>query len=191
MFKEATSCFKVCPEHKTQFQWTYTGWSDCQLRPGHTVCSIKNGIRYRNVTCVYHAYREDFREEEDHVCWDLAAKPETEESCELKCPQDCVMTAFSSWADNNCDTCLIVNRTRTRQLVVPQDPDRGGKPCLPFTEMTPCDNCIDVYTYKIGPWEECIPFNPTTSTKGSVHPVLGYKHRHIHCIDSLGRNASS
>ena len=188
LLQNSRPCFKVCKEHKNELQWTYTVWSDCQLRPGHTECSIKNGVRYRNVTCMF---RSNGRVEDDSVCWEFEAKPNSEESCDLKCPQDCVVTVFTPWSNSNCDNCLIVNKTRTRHLVVPPDPGKGGKPCPPFTEMIPCDNCTDVYTYKIGPWEECVPFAASFLTKGSVHPVLGYQRRRIHCVNSLGQTISS
>lgn len=165
-------------------------WSECQLRPGFTECSIKHGVRYRNVTCMF---RSNGRIEDDQVCEEFEVKPDSEQSCDLKCPQDCVVTSFSSWADDNCDNCLIVNKTRTRHLVVPPDPGMGGKQCPPFTEMIPCDNCTDVYTYKIGQWGECVPFQPTSLTSAaghSVRPKLGFQKRRIHCINSIGQNVS-
>lgn len=122
--------------------------------------------------------------EDDNVCSEFEPKPDTQESCDLKCPQDCVVSMFSSWNLNNCDNCLIVNKTRTRKLIIP--PANGGHSCPQFTEMLPCDNCANVYTYKIGAWDECMAFNMTSHIQGQVHPQMGYQKRNIHCINTYG-----
>ncbi|XP_053409281.1 thrombospondin type-1 domain-containing protein 7A-like isoform X2 [Mercenaria mercenaria] len=179
--KNVQECFKVCEQHQNALRWAVTVWSDCTLRPEFRTCSIKHGIRYRNVTCVW---RENGRVEDDNVCSEFEPKPDTEESCDLKCPQNCVVSLFSSWNINNCDKCRIVNKTRTRELIIP--PANGGISCPTFTEMFPCDNCADIYTYKIGVWDECMPYNMTSKIRGQVHPQIGYQKRNIHCINTYG-----
>ncbi|XP_052804646.1 thrombospondin type-1 domain-containing protein 7A-like [Mya arenaria] len=180
-------CFRVCDMHQNELRWAATMWSDCVLNPEFRVCSIKNGIRYRNVTCVW---RQTGKIEDDRVCSEFEPKPDLQEQCDLKCPQDCIVTSFSKWSESNCDTCLIVNKTRTRDLVVPPDPSRAGKPCPPFTEMIPCENCSSTFTYRIGPWEECIVLDGDLRGTGQVHPILGYQKRKIHCINSVGNVVS-
>ncbi|KAL4229483.1 Thrombospondin type-1 domain-containing protein 7A-like [Mactra antiquata] len=174
-------CFKVCDLHRQKLKWTVTMWSDCMLYPQYRECSIKHGIRYRNVSCVW---VDNGQLEDNDVCAELEPKPDTEEKCNLKCPQDCVVTSFSSWDINNCDKCLIVNKTRTRELVVP--PAHGGSMCPHFTEMIPCDNCSDIYTYKIGEWSECTQFKQSPHTTAQIQPIIGRQTRRIQCIDTNG-----
>lgn len=180
-FQNVQECFKVCEQHENLLRWAITVWSDCTLRPQYRECSIKHGVRYRNVTCVW---RETGRVEDDRVCSEFEPKPDTQESCDLKCPQDCVVSMFSSWSLNNCDNCYIVNKTRTRALIVP--PGHTGQSCPRFTEMIPCDNCLNVYTYKIGAWDECSLIDNVFIGQGQVRPKVGFQRRSIHCIDKYG-----
>jgi hypothetical protein len=120
----------------------------------------------------------------DDICLQFEPKPDTEQKCDLRCQQNCVVSMFSSWNLNNCDKCLIVNKTRTRELIIP--PANGGHSCPPFSEMIPCDNCVDVFTYNIGAWGECIPFNTTSNIRGQVHPQIGFQKRNIQCINNYG-----
>lgn len=181
ILQNVRECFKVCEEHENALRWAVTVWSDCGLRPEFRECSIKNGLRHRNVTCVW---RENGRVEDDSVCSEFEPKPDTHEICDLKCPQDCVVSLFSSWNVKNCDNCLIINKTRTRELIIP--PANDGFQCPPFTEMIPCDNCTNVYTYKIGAWDNCTPYSVTSNIRGQVHPQIGYQKRTILCINTYG-----
>ena len=116
------------------------------------------------------------------MCSEFQAKPHSKQQCDLKCPQDCVVSQFSEW--HYCDKCTFLNKTRTRQLIVP--PANGGKECPPFTEMIPCANCTETYTYKIGPWDVCSPLDSTIPNFGEIHPGIGFQKRNIRCLNSLG-----
>ena len=177
--KEVRECFKVCVEHHNQLRWIKTSWGECVLNPDFTECAKNKGIQYRNVSC---AWRKSGFIEDDAVCSEFQARPPSKQQCDLKCPQDCVVSRFSEW--QYCDTCKFQNKTRTRHLIVP--PANGGKECPAFTEMVPCLNCTGTYTYKIGPWDECSPFEGNIPNLGDIHPQIGFQKRTIRCLNSFG-----
>ena len=178
LFQSMEECFKVCSFHHDKIKWAEPQFSDCVLDPKYKECSIHRGIRYRNITCVW---RDDGRLEDDSVCSEFAPKPDEQEKCQLKCPQDCVMSPFSPW--QNCDTCIISNRTRTRSLIVP--PANGGTLCPHFTEMIPCDSCKNTYTYHIGTWNDCSR-DKSFNSMNRIHPLIGFQERRIQCLNSYG-----
>ena len=178
--KEVRECFKVCDEHHSQLRWVTTTWSKCKLNPDFKECAKNKGIQYRNVTCVWR--RTGFTED-DSVCSEFAGKPPDRQQCDLKCPQDCVVSQFSKW--QFCDTCKFLNKTRTRTLIVPAAND--GQECPAFTEMIPCNNCTDTYTYQIGPWDECAPLDRMFRNQGGkIHSLIGFQKRNIRCLNSFG-----
>ncbi|KAJ8307359.1 hypothetical protein KUTeg_015443 [Tegillarca granosa] len=171
---EQRTCFKVCSEHRYQVKWATTSWSDCSLSPMSTVCARGSGVRYRNVTCVW---KGNGQLEEDNVCSSFEQKPASRQRCELRCPQDCVVSVFSKW--NSCESCRYANKTRTRNIIVP--PSNGGKECPDFTESVPCRNCTSAYFLSIFPWSKCVSFSSSSS-----HPQVGHQDRDIKCINGLG-----
>ncbi|KAK7474873.1 hypothetical protein BaRGS_00033875 [Batillaria attramentaria] len=161
-------------------EWVVSQWSSCRLAPGVSTCGRNNGVRYRNVTCE----RKDRRVLMDgHLCARVERKPSSSEPCELLCRQDCIVTPFSAWS--SCDiTCHVFNRTRTRRIVVP--PRHRGDHCPPFSEMLPCDNCSETFTYHLGKWGPCTLIGNTYRVDGKVHPLVGYRSREITCLQSKG-----
>ncbi|KAK3612198.1 hypothetical protein CHS0354_016588 [Potamilus streckersoni] len=171
------SCFKVCDEHRNKLRWVPYLWSECKLNSSYEICSRKGGVQNRDVFCVW---KETGLPEDDMACSFFESKPVTEQVCQIKCPQDCVVSKFTPWSQ--CDNCIRVNSTKLRSIIVP--PANGGTECPPFSEMSPCLNCSDSYTYKIGPFEKCIPFDDQKIKK--VHPLIGYQRRTIECLHSYG-----
>ncbi|KAL3836955.1 hypothetical protein ACJMK2_022357 [Sinanodonta woodiana] len=171
------SCFKVCDEHRNKLRWVSYPWSECKLNSSNEICSRKGGLQHRDVVCVW---KETGLPENEMACSFFESKPVTEQVCELKCPQDCVVSKFTPWS--KCDNCIRVNSTRLRSILVP--PANGGAECPLFSEMSPCLNCSDSYTYKIDPFGTCIPFGDQNIKK--IHPLIGYQRRTIECLHSYG-----
>ncbi|KAK6181753.1 hypothetical protein SNE40_009543 [Patella caerulea] len=160
--------------------WSVYEWSRCQLAPNVAMCGRNEGVRHRVVVCEHKTTKEKVV---DFLCEKKEPKPITKESCELLCRQDCVVDLFSSWS--SCDnSCQVYNRTRTRRIVLP--PRHGGKHCPPFSEMQPCDNCTDFYTYALEPWEPCRPFEKGYAKNIKTHPLIGYQSRDIKCLNAKG-----
>ncbi|GAB1603748.1 thrombospondin type-1 domain-containing protein 7A-like, partial [Argonauta hians] len=181
--KPATTqeCFKPCTHHKKEFKWDVKPWGICQLNPPNTDCKTQTGVQNRSVKCLRLTTGQDM---DDDVCSFFFGKPITERDCHMSCPQDCIVTEWSLWS--SCDTCAFVNKTRTRIVVVP--PSIGGKPCPVLSEMRPCPECIDSYTFNIGPWRKCMEIHTKNSAhKQRLHHYIGYQERDITC---LGRNGN-
>ncbi|XP_041371854.1 thrombospondin type-1 domain-containing protein 7A-like isoform X2 [Gigantopelta aegis] len=166
--------------HESNVVWSVSQWSQCQLAPGVTSCGKNNGVRYRTVVCE----RRDSRVQvNDRACLATEPKPRPSQACELLCRMDCVVTPYSVWS--GCDaSCRLPNRTRTRDIVLP--PRHGGGHCPEFSEMLPCDNCTESYTYLLGAWELCQPFDSSFMKNVKTHPLIGYQNRVITCLGSKG-----
>ena len=160
-------------------EWVVSQWSGCRLRPGASTCARTSGVRHRNVTCE----RKDRRVlMDDYLCARVERKPASSEPCELLCRQDCVVTPFAPWS--LCDiSCHTVNRTRTRRIVVP--PRHRGDHCPPFSQMQPCDNCSESFTYRQGEWGACTLI-ANTYRDVKTHHVIGHQSREISCLHSKG-----
>lgn len=166
-------------------EWVVSQWSSCRLEPSAVECGRNNGIRFRNVTCE----RKDSRvPAEDYLCSRVEHRPSSTEPCELLCRQDCIVSLFSNWT--SCDaTCQITNRTRTRNVVVP--PRHRGDHCPALSEMQPCDNCSDVYTFVLGDWGPCLFFGNTYRSAVQVHHIIGHQSRTISCLQSKGTQTTN
>ena len=173
-------------------EWVVSQWRACRLRPGSSTCARTGGLRQRDVTC----QRKDHRRRlaggagavgagesvAGPLCARTERRPASSEPCELLCRQDCVVTPFSLWSP--CDvTCRAVNRTRTRQVVVP--PRHRGQHCPPFSQTAPCDNCSEAFTYRLGGWGACTLIG-NAYRDVQVHHVIGHQSRDVSCLQSKG-----
>ncbi|KAL5011039.1 hypothetical protein ScPMuIL_013344 [Solemya velum] len=177
--RETRNCFKVCEEHKDKVRWSASTWSKCSLVSGEKKCSRGKGVQNRTVLCVW---KDTGFTENDDVCSKFKLKPISEQACELRCPQDCIVSEYSKW--NGCDNCKSVNRTRTRRIVVP--PLYGGRSCPDFTDMEPCSNCSQIYSLSVSSWSQCSPFHAKIGTAKNMHPLIGQQSREIMCQMSTG-----
>ncbi|CAL1528377.1 unnamed protein product [Lymnaea stagnalis] len=159
-------------------EWVVSQWSSCKLESGTKACGRNSGLRHRNVTC-------ERRDSQMTVamarCLLDEPMPSTQESCELLCRQDCVVSEYSELS--GCDsTCQLTNQTRTRVVIVP--PRHRGSHCPDLSEMYSCENCSNSYTYQFSPWLPCISIEGSYSM--NAHPLIGYQTREISCLQSKG-----
>ncbi|XP_033731850.1 thrombospondin type-1 domain-containing protein 7A-like isoform X2 [Pecten maximus] len=176
---ERQECFKVCREHRYEVRWAWTPWEQCKLEPGVKVCAKGRGISYRNVSCVW---KENGKVEKDSVCLSFEEKPATKKRCELRCKQNCVVTEFTPWT--SCDQCRVLNKTRTRTILVPDS--NGGQMCPPFSELMPCRNCSGMFFLSVDAWTPCVPFSSVGTEQNPNHPVIGHQTRKIKCVNTFG-----
>ncbi|XP_067891134.1 thrombospondin type-1 domain-containing protein 7B isoform X2 [Heterodontus francisci] len=158
-------CFKVCDWHQELFEWEFSKWGDCILRtksikvePRTSACvTAQQGLQYRKVHCIRKSNRSLVLEE---ICEFFTPKPASEQACLIPCPQDCVVSEFSTWSacSKGCGKGL---QHRVRSVLSP--PLYGGKNCPSLTEIRSCDiqaSCLvgeDEFQYslKVGPWSDC------------------------------------
>ncbi|XP_064597210.1 thrombospondin type-1 domain-containing protein 7B-like [Liolophura sinensis] len=179
---DSQSCFKVCDGHRDQVTWVPSQWTKCQRANGEGQCVRLGGTQSRQVPCVHVESQSVL---DDEICLYFQPKPPEERTCELRCPQDCVLSPFSTWS--LCDECFHLYSRRMRRVLVA--PVNGGKPCPPLVESRPCENCTDTYRFNVGKWSPCertFQFkNP--KKKERSHLLIGYQNRDILCVNSVGK----
>ncbi|XP_069791231.1 thrombospondin type-1 domain-containing protein 7B isoform X2 [Narcine bancroftii] len=158
-------CFKVCHWHQDIFEWDFSKWGDCVLctssnkdKPSTSTCvTAQQGLQHRKVHCVRKSNRSLVL---DEICEFFRPKPASDQACLIPCPQDCVVSEFSSWSacSKGCGKGL---QHRVRSVLSP--PLYGGKSCPSLTETKSCDvqvSCLvgeDEFQYslKVDPWSDC------------------------------------
>ncbi|XP_039592490.1 thrombospondin type-1 domain-containing protein 7A [Polypterus senegalus] len=156
------SCFRVCDWHKELYDWQLGEWNQCQavaLRNSGNYKSLEcikgeEGIQTREVSCVQKA---NGTPAEDVICEYFEPKPRLEQACLIPCPQDCVVSEFSSWSPCS-KTCGVGLQHRFRSVLAP--PLFGGSSCPNLTEFQPCqfsacESEESMYSLKVGPWSTC------------------------------------
>ncbi|BFZ22563.1 hypothetical protein BsWGS_25602 [Bradybaena similaris] len=161
-------------------EWVIDQWSSCRLAQGAKSCGRNSGIQVRNVTCE----RKDRQGKVSPTrCLMEETMPATNQSCELLCRQNCVVTAYSEWS--GCDsTCQLSNQTRIRDVVVP--PRHRGSHCPGLSEMRVCENCTRSYTYRFSDWLPCATFSGSYLSDVRTHYLIGYQTREITCLQNKG-----
>uniref|UniRef100_A0A674ML26 Thrombospondin type-1 domain-containing protein 7A n=1 Tax=Takifugu rubripes TaxID=31033 RepID=A0A674ML26_TAKRU len=159
-------CFKVCDWHQDLFQWEVSDWGDCALVPFfgnepalRTAACItaQHGIQRRSIRCVR---TSNTTAVSSRICEFFSQKPLAEQACLIPCPQDCVVSDFTSWS--SCSrTCGAGLQHRTRHVLA--TPMYGGANCPNLTETRTCSNFVNCpagegeyqYSLKAGAWSEC------------------------------------
>uniref|UniRef100_A0A8C5G0V7 Thrombospondin, type I, domain containing 7Ba n=1 Tax=Gouania willdenowi TaxID=441366 RepID=A0A8C5G0V7_GOUWI len=159
-------CFKVCNWHQNLFEWDVSEWSDCVLVPFYSnelklrtseCVTAQHGVQRRRVLCVRTANRTTVT---SRICEFFSQKPPVEQACLIPCPQDCVLSDFTSWSSCS-KTCGAGLQHRTRHVLTTQM--YGGMHCPNLTETRTCSNPVDCptgedkhqYSLKVGAWSEC------------------------------------
>ncbi|KAG8000762.1 Thrombospondin type-1 domain-containing protein 7B [Nibea albiflora] len=159
-------CFKVCNWHQDLFEWEVSDWGACVLVPffankltlSTAECiTAQHGIQRRKVHCVRTSNRTTVA---SRICEFFSQKPPVEQACLIPCPQDCVVSDFTSWSScsKSCGTAL---QHRTRHVLA--TPMYGGANCPNLTETRTCSSPVDCpagegeyqYSLKVGAWSEC------------------------------------
>ncbi|XP_014670848.1 PREDICTED: thrombospondin type-1 domain-containing protein 7B-like [Priapulus caudatus] len=126
------TCFIVCEKHRHEVSWRIEPWTRC-IHPGtlsDSRCEFSTqGLQYRSVKCVLNMTNALLS---DHVCEHFFHKPPRKRTCDIPCPQNCVVAEFGEWSACDCRR----NQTRTRRIVIA--PSGGGKACPPLSEARRC-----------------------------------------------------
>lgn len=183
-------CFHVCEHHRHQYHWRVDRWSGCRptVRGQQGECDETYGVKTRRVECVAKCGGPAPTED---ICQHFVIKPAMEQPCELRCPQNCIVSQFGPW--NECTDCGTNSRTRYRTvLALPQN---GGHTCPDLSQYQPCSlpkKCLNhryaSHKYKVGNWTECIRFHGNNNRRNmqKFSSLLGHRRRTVDCIDSKG-----
>uniref|UniRef100_A0A3B4YAH4 Thrombospondin type-1 domain-containing protein 7A n=1 Tax=Seriola lalandi dorsalis TaxID=1841481 RepID=A0A3B4YAH4_SERLL len=159
-------CFKVCDWHQDLFEWEVSDWGGCVLVPFFSnelklrtaeCITAQHGIQRRQVHCVRTSNRTTVT---SRICEFFSQKPPVEQACLVPCPQDCVVSDFTSWSSCS-KTCGAGLQHRTRHVLA--TPMYGGANCPNLTETRTCSSPINCpagegeyqYSLKVGAWSEC------------------------------------
>ncbi|XP_014851900.1 PREDICTED: thrombospondin type-1 domain-containing protein 7B isoform X1 [Poecilia mexicana] len=178
-------CFKVCDWHQDLFEWEISDWGACVLVPFFsnelkmrtTECiTAQHGIQKRNIHCVRTSNRSTVS---IRICEFFSQKPPVEQACLIPCPQDCVVSDFTSWSSCS-KTCGAGLQHRTRHVLAA--PMYGGANCPNLTETRTCTNSVDCpvaegeyqYSLKVGAWSKCrLPHNKDAVLNGRTTVDFG------------------
>uniref|UniRef100_A0A1A8PEM2 Thrombospondin type-1 domain-containing protein 7A n=3 Tax=Nothobranchius TaxID=28779 RepID=A0A1A8PEM2_9TELE len=178
-------CFKVCDWHQDLFEWEVSEWGGCVLVPFFsnelklrtTECiTAQHGIQRRHIHCVRTSNRSSVS---SRICEFFSQKPPMEQACLIPCPQDCVVSDFTSWSSCS-KTCGAGLQHRTRHILAP--PMYGGADCPNLTETRTCSNSIECpvaegehqYSLKVGAWSKCrLPHQKDTLLNGRTTVDFG------------------
>ncbi|XP_074550525.1 thrombospondin type-1 domain-containing protein 7B [Halichoeres trimaculatus] len=156
-------CFKICDWHQNLFVWEVSDWGSCVLipRPRTGDCiTAQHGIQRRKVHCVRSS---NYTTVTARICEFFSQKPPAEQACLIPCPQDCVVSDFTSWSSCG-KTCGVGLQHRIRHVLA--SPMYGGAPCPNLTDMRTCSTYFDCpsgeskyqYSLRAGAWSECLLF---------------------------------
>ncbi|XP_047227142.1 thrombospondin type-1 domain-containing protein 7B isoform X3 [Girardinichthys multiradiatus] len=199
-------CFKVCDGHQDLFEWEISDWGGCVLVPFFsnelkvrtTDCiTAQHGIQRRNIHCIRTSNRSTVN---IRICEFFSQKPPVEQACLIPCPQDCVVSDFTSWSSCS-KTCSAGLQHRTRHVLA--TPMYGGANCPNLTETRTCTNSVDCpvseseyqYSLKVGAWSKCrlphnkdvllsgrttVDFGASSSENNSITLHTSDSHHHFH-----------
>lgn len=171
-------CFKVCNWNQDLFKWEASDWGHCVLVPFFAneftlktaeCITAQHGIQRRNVHCVRTSNGTTVS---SRICEFFSQKPPVEQACLIPCPQNCVVSDFTSWS--SCSrTCGAGLQHRTRHVLATSM--YGGANCPELTETRTCSNPVNCpagegeyqYSLKAGAWSECrLPHQKDTLLSG-------------------------
>lgn len=201
-------CFKVCEWHQDLFEWEVSDWGSCVLVPFFSnelklrtaeCVTAQHGIQRRRVHCVRTSNRTTVTL---RICEFFSQKPSVEQACLIPCPQDCVVSDFTSWSSCS-KTCGVGLEHRTRHVLA--TPMYGGANCPNLTETRTCSSPVECpagegeyqYSLKVGSWSECrlphhkdallsgrttVDFSSSSTENNTVtlHTLATHHHSHRH-----------
>lgn len=158
-------CLKVCDWHQDLFEWEVSDWGACVLIPLFSnelklrtaeCITAQHGIQRRTIHCIRTSNRSTVTSK---ICELFSQRPPVEQACLIPCPQDCVVSDFTSWSSCS-KTCGAGLQHRTRHVLATSM--YGGANCPNLTEIRTCTSSLDCpvaeeyqYSLKVGPWSEC------------------------------------
>ena len=202
-------CFKVCEWHQDLFEWEVSEWGACLLVPYFSdelklrtaeCVTAQHGIQRRRVQCSRTNNRTLVT---SRICEFFSQKPSGEQACLIPCPQDCVVSLFTSWS--SCSrSCGVGLQHRTRHVLA--TPMYGGASCPNLTQTRTCSNITPCppgegefhYSLKVGAWSECrlplqrgvwlngrtmVDFSSNSKEKNTVKRHTQSSHHDQHYLD--------
>ena len=160
-----TQQFETCPAEVNPYVWSVKMWGDCILSPLNEDINpgyyCGTGVQRGVVECINSITLERVYED---LC--EGERPEDVQTCDVPCPVDCVVSAFSEWTacSQTCEHNL--NQTRVRRVII--QPNSIGRAC-PETHQTRHCPPTDCTRYAVeGREYHCGPDLTTTSQCGSA-----------------------
>ena len=148
ILRDGTSCPSMLVDYRQcqEYTWRTLNWTSCilpDMEPGDSrpddYCG--NGTQKRSIECINNRTRESVH---DIFCEGLK-KPVQIQNCNIPCPVDCLVSAFSEWS--GCPrSCDLTMETRERTILIPSS--NGGRMCPSLLQQKPCPvNCYE-YVYE-------------------------------------------
>ncbi|XP_066531411.1 thrombospondin type-1 domain-containing protein 7A [Hoplias malabaricus] len=168
-----------CQSDCGQYVWVAEPWSVWKVSNVDLKENCGEGVQTRKVRCMQNTIDGPSDPVEDYLC-DPEEMPLGARESKLPCPEDCVLSDWSSWS--RCPLPCSVNSTRERTARPIRQPGES-KQCPPTTEREPCTlntNCFH-YSYNITDWSTC---------QLSERAVCGggIKTRMLDCVRSDGKS---
>ena len=115
------------------YVWETSDWSPCNFQTGAT-CGDGHMIRF--VNCL-EVWNETAVVVNDAMCHRLgnSSRPSSFRTCQVGCPQPCLVGAWSTWTHCPARSCNQTFSTRERPILVPPS---GREVCPHTVELRPC-----------------------------------------------------
>ncbi|CAL8295635.1 unnamed protein product [Merluccius merluccius] len=183
----------------TVYSWKSTEWTECRVdtllsqqdrRRGNQTGLCGGGIQGREVYCVQAGAdtpsnlsalrsREALRPVDNDLC--LGIPPNTTQLCQIACPVECEVSAWSAWGPctfENCQDQTAKKGFKLRKRRISNEPTGGTGNCPHLVEAIPCEepSCYDWLLLRL---EECLPDNVKECGPGTQIPQ-------VQCVNSDG-----
>ncbi|XP_022099508.1 thrombospondin type-1 domain-containing protein 7A-like [Acanthaster planci] len=146
--------YMSCDDETFTYEWQNGTWQSCLLQEG---AECGPGTMHRSVLC----RRSDGVFVPDHFCQVSAAKPGTQQSCDVPCPVDCIV---SEWIDWSPCTQACGQGIRTRLRNIQQQSVHGGRDCPHLIDSMICMEmpCAQL-EWEVSQWGPCESIDPRSN----------------------------
>ncbi|XP_017308235.1 thrombospondin type-1 domain-containing protein 7A [Ictalurus punctatus] len=172
---EVVPCVSDC----SQYVWVAEPWSAWKVSNVDLKENCGDGVQTRKVRCMLNTVDGPTDVVEDYLCDPEEIPAGTRES-RLPCPDQCVLSEWSSWT--NCQLPCSDQGDRQRTAYALRMP-KEGEECPKSMEAEPCvfnRNCFH-YSYNITDWSTC-------QLSASAVCGRGLKTRMVDCVRSDGKS---
>ena len=186
-----TQQLETCVAEVNPYMWLVTTWGNCTLSPLHEDINpgfyCGKGVQRGVVECINSNTRGRVYE---GLC--EGERPLDVQNCDIPCPVDCVVSAFSEWTacSQTCEHNL--NQTRVRHAIIQPNPSGRACPDTHQTRYCPPTDCT-VYAVE-GHESHCGPDLTAASQCGSAelaNALLCRKNTHYvpvtECLSAIDR----
>ncbi|XP_038626243.1 thrombospondin type-1 domain-containing protein 7A [Tachyglossus aculeatus] len=172
-------------EEPTCYDWRGGRWGPCQPDHGRP-CGP--GTQVQEVVCV----NSDGAEVDRQLCRD-AIYP-TPVVCDVPCPKDCVLSAWSHWSScsHTCSGKTTEGRQMRSRSILAYPGDEGGAQCPESSGLQESRSCnqhaCTVYHWQASPWGQCVEdssvaaFNSSARWHRQDACSVGMQTRKVICV---------